>query len=365
MRNGQVRNYTSADGLSSNHALNLYEDRDGGIWVGTVHGIDHLTGDRFAAVPSIPNVGVFPIGEDRSGGLYMTVATEGIFRLENHRPINVTPEIGVTHMVETKEGDMWLSGLGIYRFRPADLLGLRGHDEPLDYEAFGSADGLDAKECSFGFPNSALTRDGKLWVATPQGLAMLDLPRLPRTNRKPVIYLREITVGRNVQPPGHELVLPPDTHHVELNFDAIEISSPEKIRLQYRLDGVDSEWLDAGPPAHAIYSNIPAGTHAFHVRACNRDGIWDRAGMVWSITQQPYLYETAPFQFAAGTAGCILLVGFYRLRLRQAAARLNERLEERVSERTRIARELHDTLLQSFQGLMLRFQLANELLPSG
>ena len=68
---------------------------------------------------------------------------------------------------------------------------------------------------------------------------MLDLPRLPRTNRKPVIYLREITVGRNVQSPGHELVLPQGTHHVELNFDAIEISSPEKIRLQYRLDSVD------------------------------------------------------------------------------------------------------------------------------
>ena len=100
---------------------------------------------------------------------------------------------------------------------------------------------------------------------------MLDLARLPRTNRKPVIYLREITVGRNVQPPGHELALPPGTHHVELNFNAIEISSPEKIRLQYRLDSVDSEWLDTGHPAHAIYSNIPAGTHAFHVRACNRD----------------------------------------------------------------------------------------------
>ena len=185
LRNGQVRNYTTADGLSSNHALNLYEDRDGGLWVGTVRGIDRLTGDRFEAVPSIPEVGVFSIGEDRSGGLYMTVATTGIFRLENHRTVNVTPEIGVTDMVETKEGDVWLSGSGIYRFQPADLLGLRGHDEPLDYKAFGRADGLDAKHYSFGFPNSALTRDGKLWVATPEGLAMLDLPHLPRTNRKP------------------------------------------------------------------------------------------------------------------------------------------------------------------------------------
>jgi DNA-directed RNA polymerase subunit RPC12/RpoP len=85
---------------------------------------------------------------------------------------------------------------------------------------------------------------------------MLDLPHLPRTNRKPAIYMEEVAVGRNVQPPGHELVLPPGTHHVELHFDAIEISSPEKVHLQYRLDNVDSEWLDAGTPAHAIYLSV-------------------------------------------------------------------------------------------------------------
>jgi signal transduction histidine kinase/ligand-binding sensor domain-containing protein len=364
MRNGQVRNYTTADGLSNNHAVRVYEDREGNIWVGTVRGIDRLTGDRFAEVPSLPKVGVVPIGEDRSGSLYVAVATGGVFRLENHQPISVAPDIVVTNMmVETKEGDAWLSGFGIYRLQLEGLQGLRGHDEPLDYAVFGRADGLDATECGFGFPDSALTRDGKLWVATPQGLAMLDLPRLPCTNRKPVIYLREITVGRNVQPPGHELVLPPGTHHVELNFDAIEISSPEKIRLQYRLDSVDSEWLDTGHPAHAIYSNIPAGTHAFHVRACNRDGIWDRVGMVYRITQQPYFYETASFKLATATAGCLLLAGLYSLRLRQAAARLNARLEERLAERERIARELHDTLLQGFQGLILHFQAAMNQIP--
>jgi ligand-binding sensor domain-containing protein len=172
MRNGQVRNYTTADGLSSNHALRLYENRDGDIWAGTVHGIDRLTGDRFAAFPSLPDVASVPIGEDRSGGLYVNVATKGVFRLENRRPIGVAPlAVGVTEMVTTKEGDAWLSGgLGIFRFPPAGLQGLRGHDEPLDYALFGRADGLDAAGCSFGFPNTALTPDGKLWVATPQGL---------------------------------------------------------------------------------------------------------------------------------------------------------------------------------------------------
>jgi signal transduction histidine kinase/ligand-binding sensor domain-containing protein len=356
MRNGQVRNYTTADGLSSNNVVTVYEDRNGGIWAGTVRGIDRLSGDRFAPVPSLPSVGILPIGEDRSGGFYIYVATKGLFRLENLRPINVAPDIWLTRMVEATNGDKWLSGLGIYRFQAAGLQGLRGHDEPLDYAAFGRADGLDAAECSFGFPDSALTRDGKLWVATPQGLGMLDLSRMPRTNRKAVVYLREITVGRQLQPPGHELVLPPGTHHVELRFDAVEISSPEKIRLQYRMDGVDSEWLDTAEPAHAIYSNVPAGTHGFHVRACNRDGIWDRTGTSYNITQQPYFYETAPFRLASVTVGLLLLAGLHRLRLSQATAQVNARLEERLAERERIARELHDTLLQGFHGLTLHFQ---------
>jgi signal transduction histidine kinase/ligand-binding sensor domain-containing protein len=362
LRDGQVRNYTTADGLSSNHALSLYQDREGGIWAGTNRGIGHLTGDRFVAVPSLPNAGVTPLGQDQSGAIYMYVANKGVFQLGTHHTISTGPEIDATNMIETKEGELWLSGDRILQFPRGGLRALPGHDEPLDYAAFGRADGLDGSASS-GFPDSALTSDGKLWVATPQGLAMLDLPRLPRTNRKPVIHLTEITVGRNVQTPSRELVLPPGTHHIELQFDAIELSSPEKIRLQYRLESVDAEWLDTGPAGRAVYSNIPAGTHAFHVRACNRDGVWDRAGTVYSITQEPYFYETGWFKLLAAITGGMLLAGFYRLRLRQTAARLHARMEERVHERTRIARELHDTLLQSFQGLMLRFQVAHDELP--
>src|SRR5260370_20357312 len=170
-----------------------------------------------------------------------------------------------------------------------------------------------------------------------QGLVMMNLPRLPRTARKPSIYVEEVTVGRNTQFPGHALVLPSGTHHVELQFDASQISSPEKSRLQYRLDGVDSELPDAAHPARATYSNIPPGAHAFHIRASNRDGIWDRAGTVYMITQVPYFYQTRVFQFGSGTLLIMLLAGAYRLRLRQESARITVRREVRVAESQRIA----------------------------
>jgi signal transduction histidine kinase len=179
---------------------------------------------------------------------------------------------------------------------------------------------------------------------------MLNLASMQKVDRKPAIYVEETTLGRRSQPPGHELVLPPDTHHIELRFDAIELSSPEKIRLQYRLDSVDPEWLDASPANNAIYTNIPPGEHLFHLRACNRDGIWDRVGIVYGIRQQPHVYETNFFRL--GTLALLVAIGIgaYRLRVRQIATALQAGFDERLDERTRLARDLHDTLLQTIQG---------------
>jgi signal transduction histidine kinase/ligand-binding sensor domain-containing protein len=354
MRDGQIRNYTKADGLSATVAFKLYEDRTGGIWVGTAQGVDRLVGNRFVSFSALPKAVVYPVGEDRSGGLYFSVDPDGgIFRVEDSQPMYVAPHIEPTGMVETEQGDVWFIGTSVLRIPSSGLRRLHGPDELLDFGTFGTADGLTSPQASAGEPNSTLTRDGRLWIATPQGLAMLDLPRLARADQNPTIYMQEITVGRTQQFPGSQLSLAAGTHHLELLFGAIEISSPEKIRLQYRLDGVDSEWLDAGPSGRAIYTNISAGTHTFRVRACNRDGTWDRTGIVYSITQQPYFYQTSWFLVAAVIGGLLLLAALYHLRLRQATARLNTRLEERLAERTRMARDLHDTFLQTIQGSKL------------
>jgi len=367
VRERELRNYTVADGLSRGPCL-LYEDRNRGLWVGTHDGVDRLSGNRFVNFSSLPRSLVYPLGEDRSGGLYFSVFPGGdIYRAESNRVIAITWTLHAPEMlVETDQGDLWLGGgNGILRVPRGALDHHHQPDDPLDFAAFGPADGLVTPQASKGRPDLALAPDGKLWIATTQGLALVDLPHLPRTDRKVPIYIQEVTVGRNQQPPGQELVLPPGTRHLELPFAAIELSSPEKIRLQYRLDSVDSEWLDAPSPPHAIYTNIPPGKHAFHIRACNRDGIWDRTGVVYYITQRPYFYETGWFRLATVMAGLLLLWGLYRLRLRQATARVTTRLEGRLAERSRIARELHDTLLQSFQGVVLLFQRAANLLPAG
>jgi signal transduction histidine kinase len=268
-------------------------------------------------------------------------------------------------MVESHDHDFWFSGRdGIYRVAAGDLKRAElDPDSPVNYASYGPADGLNTRECTTGQPNIAITPDDKLWVGTLKGLAMLDLRRQLKRDGKPAIFMEEVEVGKTKRNPGRELVLEPGKAHVDLRFTAVDLASPENIRIQYRLDGVDAAWFDADSSRTATYTNIPVGVHAFHIRATNGDGVWDHEGIVYNVTQKPFFYQTVTFRLAAFVVGVLLLVGLYQLRLRQAAARLSARLEERLAERERIARDLHDTLLQGFQGLILHFHDAMMEIP--
>ena len=364
---GQVRRFTTADGLSSNSLVSAYEDRRGVLWVETTRGIDRLEGDHFVAVlaaDSFPTeAGRFGFGEDRFGHLFAFGPGAATFHIQENRVVRLNGAPRITGMAQSPE-NLWLCGDGIYRATPDSLQKWEHErDAPPEYTLSNRADGMNSTQCSGGFRNLAVTNDGRLWVATEQDIAMLEFSRLRHTDRKPAIFIESIVSGKTVQAPGRELILPAGTNHVELHFDTIELASPEAIRLQYRLDSVDREWLDADSSATAVYSGIPPGTHQFHVRACNSDGVWDQAGIFYNVTQKPYFYETTWFRLSALAVIGLLVAGIYRVRVGRIAHEFNVRLEERVNERMRIARELHDTLLQSFQGALLYFQAGVNLLP--
>jgi signal transduction histidine kinase/ligand-binding sensor domain-containing protein len=368
MQNEHFHNYTTADGLSSDRIITVVQDHGGGIWAATDTGVDHLVGEHFVPVRGAPEEGEVPYGplkEDSFGNLYAFSSVNGISRIEDNRLVSVNGALQPSGMVESHDHDFWISGRdGIYRVAAGDLRRAElDPDTPVDYTSYGPADGLSTRECTTGQPNIAITPDDRLWIGTLKGLAMLDLGRQLKKNRKPAIFMGEIEVGKTKRNPGRELILEPGKDHVELHFTAVDLASPENVRMQYRLDGVDAGWFDADSTRTAIYTNIPAGVHSFHVRASNGDGVWDREGIVYNVTQKPFFYQTTTFRLAAATAGVLLVVAMYQFRLRQAAARLNARLEERLSERERIARDLHDTLLQGFQGLILRFHDAMMMIP--
>jgi signal transduction histidine kinase/ligand-binding sensor domain-containing protein len=368
MQNEHLHNYTRADGLSSDRIITVVQDRGGGIWAATDAGVNHLVGDHFVPVRGAPEEGDVPYGplkEDSFGNLYAFSLVNGISRIEDDRLVSVNGALQPSGMVESHDHDFWFSGRdGIYRVAAGDLRHAElDPDSPVDYTSYGPADGLNTRECTTGQPDIAITPDDKLWVGTLKGLAMLDLRRQVKRNRKPAIFMEEIEVGKTKRNPGRGLILEPGKEHVELHFTAVDLASPENVRIQYRLDGVDAAWFDADSTRTATYTDIPGGVHSFHIRASNGDGVWDREGIVYNVTQKPFFYQTTTFRLAALTAAILLLVALYQFRLRQTAARLNARLEERLAERERIARDLHDTLLQGFQGLILRFHDAMMMIP--
>jgi signal transduction histidine kinase/ligand-binding sensor domain-containing protein len=351
-KEGRFRTFTTADGLPANTITRAVQDGDGVIWVGTSEGIARLVHERFETVSLTPKTYAFPIGGDRDGGFYVTYRAGGgnVTRRLDRSGTATSLRLDVASLIETKSGELWIGGSTFARVWPGELSRARPRDEPLDYETFSAEDGLGADAVGGSLYNMTLARDGTILAATPQGVAMFDPRRIPVTRTKPLIYLAGVTIGRTTVHPEQPIVLPPGTGRVEFAFAAVEISAPAKIRMQYRLDGVDAEWLDAGAAPRAIYSTLPPGRHTLRIRATNRSGIWDREGVAFAVTQEPFFYQTNGFAAVVILSALLAIAAAYRLRVRQISLAMRARFDERLAERTRVARELHDTLLQTVQG---------------
>ena len=177
------------------------------------------------------------------------------------------------------------------------------------------------------------------------------------------MHVEQVTADRQVYAPAPELRLPRDVRDVSIDFTALSFVAPEKIRFRYILEGQDPEWKEVVNDRRAHYSNLPPGQYRFRVLASNNSGVWNEEGASLQFAIAPAYYETRWFQAVCAAAIVGLFWTAHRLRVRHVVRQLKLTVEARVDERTRIARELHDTLLQGFQGLLLMFQSALNLLP--
>jgi signal transduction histidine kinase/ligand-binding sensor domain-containing protein len=359
LQNGLIRNYTVADGLASDNVLDVYQDSRGAIWIATHAGVDMFASGGFRHIPvakGIHDLLARRFFEDSKGNLYTEDEPDGISQIKNGEVTEFTNKLNAIEMKETPDHRMWFSSTkGLTEISEDDFLHAERSAEPLDYQIFNRADGLRTNQMSVGDPDLAFTPDGKLWIATVEGLAMIDTSRLPLLGKQPPIFVAGATVDGKSHLVGSSLVLPPGTHRVELQLAAVDLANPQRIRLQYRLEGVDSDWLDANAARVAIYTSIPAGRHRMLIRATDSAGHWTPPTVLYEITQRPYFHETLLFRISAVIVLVLLLVLAYRWRVRYLIKRSQMILEERQVEREAIARDLHDTFLQSVQGLILQF----------
>jgi ligand-binding sensor domain-containing protein/signal transduction histidine kinase len=367
LQDGNVRNYTTKDGLSSARVLAIHQDRAGVIWVATQGGVDRYTSDRFVSMPaakSIDQMLARRIVEDSQGDLYATDLPQGISQIKSGQLIQLDSGLDLFDMIESPDHMLWFSSrYGVVRISEQELSKAGTSDAPLDYEVFNRVDGLNTTEASVGAPNIAMTPDGRLWIATVKGLAMIDTHHLPRTGRTPQVFISGVSSDGRSALTRDRLVLRPGIHHVELHLAAISLANPQKIRLEYRMEGVDSDWLDATASRMAVYTNIPAGEHRLMVRATDSLGHWEEPQPVYTVTQEPHFYARPIFQVGATVAVVLLLVSGSIMRVRYMVKQARIILEQRQVEREAVARDLHDTFVQGVQGLILRFHTGTQQLP--
>ncbi len=327
-----VRHYTTADGLQVGPLTGLFAHE--GRWLAAGENGLAILGadDRFHAVPS---------------------ALDGMLE-------------GINGLVVDGDAQLWLFGnRGLVRVAFDDVRRSVDTGNALSgARVFDAVDGLPGLALQAStVPTLALGRDGVLWMSTNHGLAWLDTHALRRNPVAPFVTIGAIAHGQLQQTLRDGLVLPEGTTQLQIDYAATSLSRPDRVNYRTRLVGVDTDWHDAGDLTRASYANLGPGRYRFEVQAANEDGLWSAHPAVREFRIAPTFVQTAAFKVLCAVLAVIVLAFAARLRGRQVAARVRTRLEERHEERERIARELHDTLLQGTQGLILRLHAASQRLP--
>jgi signal transduction histidine kinase/ligand-binding sensor domain-containing protein len=277
---------------------------------------------------------------------------------------NGLPCDDVYALANDNRGSLWLdTRCGFVVIGAAELNRWREHpDVQLNVKTLDGFDGAQPGLTNF-HPEISTSPDGKLWFANENILQMVDPEHLDRNGIPPPVRVEQIVADRKKYSTRENVHLPVRTKDIEIDYTALSFVVPEKVHFRYKLEGHDSDWQDPQNRRQAFYTDLPPGNYRFRVIASNNDGVWNEAGAEVGFEVLPAFYQTAWFRILCvfATAGILGLI--YVLRLRHLAARMQARFEERLEERERIARDLHDTLLQGIYSASLHFNLADARLP--
>jgi signal transduction histidine kinase/ligand-binding sensor domain-containing protein len=354
----------------------------GGLWLGSfAGGVTYLKDGRVRASYGVTDglgegrVDDFQFGRD---GTLWASTQGGLSRIKNGHIATLTSKNGlpcdtVHWMMEDDEHSVWLDmACGLVRIaRPELDAWVSDPKRTIQTTVLDSSDGVRRNSSSSGnSPSVGKTADGKLWFLPIDGVSVIDPRHLAFNRLPPPVHIEQITADRKTywqnsygDASSSPSKLPPLVRDLQIDYTALSLVTPEKVMFRYKLEGWDRDWQDVGNRRQAFYSNLPPRHYRFRVMACNNSGVWNETGALLDFSVAPAYYQTVWFRSLCMAAFLVLLWTLYQLRLEQLAREFNAGLEARLNERTRIARELHDSLLQGFQGLMFRLQAVRDLLP--
>ncbi len=398
---------TSIEGLPSNAIRSLYSDRKGELWVGTADGLAVLRNGRIVMTRKL-GAPVWSFGEDAAGDIYAAVGSTGVIvfgpdsleqipgrrialrnadvlyadgdllwtgtvggglaLLRNGQVMHFTSRDGlydddIYGITSDNQGGLWLaSSKGIFCVKRSELLAFAaGRRKRITSTAYSPLDGLQIVECKSGIsPAAWRLKDGRLCFSTIRGLLVVDPARLSVKLAPPPVSIESMTVDGRTQDPASLEPLSPGNKNIEFQYAGLSFRSPTRLTFRYKLEGFDRDWIEAGSRREAFYTNVPPGNYRFRLSSCNVDGTCNEAGTSVAFAVPAHLYQRG--WFLAGALLLLAVAGRVAYRMRIQHLRRDFRLV--LGERTRIARELHDTLIQGFSGVTMQMQALSVALPS-
>jgi signal transduction histidine kinase/ligand-binding sensor domain-containing protein len=381
----------------------LAEDADGDIWASAIggHGSDLLRIRNAEVLEVIPSTVIppsFPLAADAHSGVWLGLSSGdiGLYRnghfqlvptgIKGSPILNLAVDTDGSVLGSTRVGVVgWKDGkarmLNSANGLPCDSVtslivsdrhslllrascGMIHIDEEqlrkwwmnpkvqVTYRLFDNFDGARASGTSFQ-PRVSKAPDGKIWFANESELQMFDPAHVPENQIVPPVHIEEVIADRKTYASAGDISLPPLTRELEIRYAGLSFKVPQKVRFRYRLEGRETNWQEPGGRREAFYQDLRPGHYRFRVIACNDDGIWNETGATQDFSIAPTWYQTRWFLILSIACTLLLLWTIYLLRVRYIAKAIAERFDERLAERTRIARDLHDTLLQTIQGSKL------------
>jgi signal transduction histidine kinase/ligand-binding sensor domain-containing protein len=360
---------------ASDYPLAIHPEGDGSVWLGygraRVAAFKSDTWRLYTEKEGI-NVGAVLVFGRINDELWIG-GERGLQRLHTGRFESISGLSAldaVTALLQAKNGDLWLNTSigGVHILKQEITRSDVASGETLAYEKFDTLDGLPGEASGFRpVPTVLESDDGRIWFEADDRFSSIDPNEHLKNSITPDVIIGSITDDGRHREPADSLTLFPNVRNVAIDYTATSLSIPSRVRFKYRLENFDESWQEVGPRRTAYYNNLSPGSYVFRVIAANDDGVWNSQGAAVSLTVPPLFYQTLSFRIAVLALGILLLAAMFFVRLRQVTARertrLEQRMEDRLNERTRIARELHDSLLQGFQGLMFRLQAVKQLLP--
>lgn len=362
LRDGKTKTFQKADGLANDSIRMLKQTSDGAIWIGTVNGLSRLKDGvftNFTTEQGFSNDYVRDLFEDADGGLWLATYGGGLNYLKDNKITSITTNNGLfddflSRLLPDDNGNFWiLSNRGIFKINRTELKDfVERKTDSINPISFGVADGMKSSEAAGGTqPAGWRMRDGKFWFPTIKGMVIVN----PQTSNKiyvPPVIIEQILVDRVVTTLHEKIEINPGQENVEIAYTGLSLSRPEQIRFQYKLEGLNDDWINAGTRRTAYYSYIPPGEYTFKVMA-NNDGVWSQEATLKILVRPPF-YRTWWFYLLSVFVISLVVFGLVRLRIIQLKRRnaAQEEFSRRLinaheSERRRIAAELHDSIGQS------------------